>query len=502
MKPLKKILIAGPATDAALAAMFLKRGNPSFDIQLLVTPTRLDPAGEATTPFVLQQLIKTLGIRGADLHRIARPNWLLGFKMRWGARERYVRAFDGAPTALTDGLTTRNGFLAREEGFDEFSAGAALISSGKLFPKNGPNSVKMMEQITGLVLQPGPLAELLAQGCKALAIPRREAEIAEVRVTDGEVQAVVLADGSELTADLYIDLTGQDASILGALGTSSLQNDGTQGLCTRAWTAAKRRGNEAIRPFVSIDTHESGWKWRIEHDDRIGIGLAFHHEFTSDEEALADLREMVREPLEEPILHQWNHGCQSHPWSGNVLAMGDAAAFLEPLAAVRLPLLILHLNAFQRIVAEIPTGPGEQGKALYHRMIKEAWQELRDFTNVHHQFNTASDSPYWKFSRENCGPGVHHALVDLFMSGGPEPILENAMPYSPCALGYDTWLTALIGLGVPVSHPPTIPTEDAQAWRTHIQSLSDQASKGATAETCLKAVRKQSATPRKRPTSY
>lgn len=478
--------------EAALAAMFLKRGNAALDVKLLVTPAHADPVGECTTPFVLQQIIGTLGIRGADLHTYAKPNWTLGFKMQWGSRDQFVRAFDGSPISLLDGLTTRNGFLACEEGFDHFSPGAALISAGKLFPKDRANSVKLMEHITGLVLRPEPLADLLQRGCKALGITRTEAAITEVKTNAGEVTSVILDNGSELTADLFVDITGPQATLLSALGTSELHPEGTEGLCNRAWTVTRRRGSEAIRSYSTINTVEPGWRWRTEHDDTIGFGLAFHSDFTSDEEALADLREVVREPIGEPRLQEWHNGHQSQPWSGNVMAVGDAAAFLEPLAAIRLPLLILHLNAFQRITAEIPSGPGEHGKNLYHRMILEPWKELRDFTNIHHQFNTAADSPYWEYSRKTCHAGAHESLLRLFMSGGPQPILENALPFSPCALGYDTWLTALIGLGVPIEHPPTIPPAESQAWRKHITTLREQAAKGASADVCLGAIRKQS----------
>ena len=502
MNPLKKILVVGTAPDAPLAAMYLKRNRPDFDVHLHTTPSTPDPAGECTTPFVLEQITGPLGIRNTDLYAIGKANWTLGFKMNWGAREQYVRAFDFAPTRQIDGAETFSGVLAAEEGLDDASSGASLISAGKIFPKTRANSVNLMEQITGLQLKTEPFTDLLMKGCQTVGITQTKGAIAGIEAHDGHISSIKLENGTGLTADLYLDVTGSAAELLSAVGSNERMAEGSEALCNRAWTTARHRRSEALRPYASLDTVDSGWMWRTEHDDTIGFGLAFHSDFTSEEEARADLLEKVREPIGKPVLHQWHNGHQATPWSGNVVAIGDAASFIEPLTATRLPLLILQLQCFLRLIGEVPGGPGPRGKALYHRMIHEPWQEVRDFTSIHHRLNTVCDSPDWNHAREHCGTGAHESLLQLFRSSGPNPVFENALPFAPSALGFDTWLNALIGLGVPVRNLPAIPQEDRKKWRAHLEEMRKTASHGATAATCMEAIRKQTKQPATRARSY
>jgi len=490
--PIQSVLVVGPAPDAPLAALTLKRRHPELAVRQLLLPGSPDPAGEATTPLFLQHLSGALGLGRADIHRFAKPLWTLGFRMLWGRRGSFVRAFDSRlSTPPAEGFRHNAGFHAIADGPDLASLGGALIAAGHVFPKDRSRSVRLLENITGLQLRPGPLHELLMRGCRAVGVETTHGSIASVEASAAGVDAIVLEDGTRLEADLYGDLSGPDARILAATDGSRFEPESSAAFCTRAWTAIRRRGSEKIRPCTTIETVDAGWRWRVEHDDTIGFGLAYHPDTTSDDDALQLLLDKVGEPLAEPVRHQWTHGRQSRPWSANVVALGDAAGCLPPLAGMRLPGIVFQLHWLSRLLGETNGRPGEQSRALYHRTQSSAWHEMRDFLSIHHRFNTVSGSPYWTAAREAADPGSCRTFLGLFETGGPSGLLEQALPVYPSTLGFDTWLSALVGLGVPCAHLPELAGGEVREWQALAARWAEQARAGATPETCLEAIRKQ-----------
>lgn len=487
MKALQTLLVAGPLPDAPLAALFLKRTLPERSVTLLLTPGDPDPAGEATTPLVLQQLATTFGLAGNDIHRIARPLWSLGFRMQWGRRGRHVRAFDSPVFAVPQGLITPVGQLARK-GLEHASPAAALLDAGKLFPKDSRGRIQPIENVCGLQIDPGPFSDLLLQACKAVGVAIHHGAIVGVETDENGVRRVRLDGGGELSADLYLDADGKDSPLRSALPGHAWDEASTAGLCTRAWTAVRRRGSEAVRPGVTIETIDEGWRWRIEHLDTIGFGLAYHPDFTGDDEARRLLLDKVADPLHEPRHHLWRQGHHPRPWEGNVLAVGDAAAFIEPLGSMRLPLLIQQLHSLTRILREKDAMPGEASRALYFRMTHDTWQEVRDFVLTHYRENHASDSPWWRHARETASPQSFRRFLDLYSSGGAHRLLHYALPFSPCSLGIDAWCAALIGLGVPVAQSPDLPPSDAVAWDRHLRAMQDLGRRGVAAAEVLAQV--------------
>lgn len=484
MNPPNKILVAGPAPDAPLAALFLKRSLPDHSITVLVSPGDPDPAGEATTPLVLQQLVNHIGLTGHDIHRIARPLWSLGFHMQWGRRGRHVRAFDSPVFAIPEGLVTPVGQLARM-GLEHASAASALLDAGKLFPRDSRGRIQSIENVCGLQLDPGPFSRLLLQACTAVGVGIHHGAVDAVDVCENGVRRIRLSDGGGISADLYLDACGEASPLRSALPGHGWDDASTKGLCTRAWTAVRRRGSEAVRPGVTIETIDQGWRWRIEHLDTIGFGLAYHPDFTDDDQARRLLLEKVGDPIHAPRHHRWRQGHHPRPWEGNVLAVGDAAAFIEPLGSMRLPLLIQQLDSLTRILRERDAMPGDASKALYLRMTHQAWREVLDFVLIHYRENHASDSPWWRHARGNAEPQVFRRFFELYSSGGAHRLLHYALPFSPCSLGIDSWSAALIGLGVPVARPPDLPPADVIAWDRHVRSMQELGRRGVAAAEVL-----------------
>ena len=487
--PIQHILVAGSGTDALLAAATLKRSFPGITITLLRDPSApaADPAGESTTPAVLQHICNGLGLQGADIHLYARPVWTLGFRYLWGARGTFYRSFDAPYGGGLQGFRTEPGFLAAESGLDNSTLSMALMSAGKLFPKDGANSFKPIENVTGLNFRPEPLHVLLLRACTALGVNIRDGKpVALTRNPD----TLVLEDGSTLAADLYVDATGAEALLATLAGNTEWVSYADACLCPRAATIARRRGSEPIRPFSTVETLDSGWRWRVEHDDSIGLGHAWHPDFISEDQACAELVAKGGDSALVPRVQRWNPGRRKEAWLGSVVAVGDASGFVEPLSALRTTHLVLHLNWLVRVLAATDGLPGDESRRTYGRVVAEAWDENRDFHALHYRFNPSGKSPFWETARRDAALEKYAGLVELYGSIGPSAALSNCLPVWPGFVGIDSWISALIGLGVPFRHHPPIPPQEKKAWDATCEQRRASARQAVPAELCIGAARR------------
>jgi tryptophan halogenase len=96
--------------------------------------------------------------------------------------------------------------------------------------------------------------------------------------------------------------------------------------------------DEVVRPYTTCQTMPAGWCWRIEHEHRIHCGYVYCPSFRSDEQAEAEFRALY--PRVGPTrVVKFTSGRRARAWVGNVVAIGNANGFVEPLEATALELI-------------------------------------------------------------------------------------------------------------------------------------------------------------------
>jgi tryptophan halogenase len=487
--PVRQVVVVGSGTDALLAAATLKRQLPGLGVTLLRDPAAAapDPVGESTTPAVLQQISRVLGLQGPDIHLQARPVWTFGYKCLWGARGSFFRSFDQTLSQGIEGLLTEPGYLVAESGTDSGILPVALMAAGKLFPKDGANAFKPLEQLTGMNFRLELLDELLRKLCQALGVAVRKGRVAAI---ERDAKRLVLEDGGAIEGDLFLDAGGDTRPLATRAGNSGWISYEDAAPVTRAVTLRRRRGSEPIRPFTTLETQDAGWRWRTEHDDAVGLGFAWNPTFLGEDEACGMLLAKADDSSAVPRVHHWKSGRLTTAWDGPVMAIGDAGAFLPPMASLRLGMLLFQMNWLVRLLAETDGHVGEASRANYNKVAAEAWDECRDFHAIHYRFNAASDSPFWTMARATAAPQSCAQLVELYQGIGPTRLLAQFLPSWPGAIGIDSWLAALLGMGVPFRHHPEISPPERKAWDSLCEQRRAMAKQAVAAELCIGAARR------------
>jgi len=249
----------------------------------------------------------------------------------------------------------------------------------------------------------GLYAKFLRSKAEAHGLRRVEGKIREVRqhAHDGAVAALVLEDGQVIEGDLFIDCTG----FRGLLTEQTLHTgyeDWHDWLPSDRAVAVQTESVAPPVPYTRAIAHEAGWRWHIALQHRVGCGLVFSSRHMSDDEAHAKLlRDIDGPPLRDPWLVPFRSGRRLKAWNRNVVALGLASGFIEPLESTSIHLTI---SAVVRLIQLFPfDGISPALVALYNDVSRQEMEHVRDFIILHYHANQREE-PMWAACREMALP--------------------------------------------------------------------------------------------------
>ena len=261
-------------------------------------------------------------------------------------------------------------------------------------------------------------AKYLRKYSERNGVQRIEGRIVDVgvRESDGHVESVTLKSGQKVEGDLFIDCSGFRALLIeGVLKTG--YDDWSHWLpCDRAM-AVPCASIKEIYPFTRSTARSAGWQWRIPLQHRIGNGHVYSSKYISDDEATAVLlSNLDGPPLADPRPIRFLTGKRSKTWNKNVVSIGLASGFVEPLESTSIHLVqmgIAHLLTFFPASGFEATDRDE-----YNRVMSQEFEWVRDFIILHYKSTERSDTPFWNYCRTMEIPASLQRRIDLFRTHG------------------------------------------------------------------------------------
>ncbi len=294
----------------------------------------------------------------------------------------------------------------------------------------------------------GLYAAYMRERAERQGLMRVEGKIRQVRQNPdtGFVEALVLEDGTVLEGDLFIDCTGGRAVLSEqALGTG--YEDWNQWLPSNRAVALQTEADGPAVPYTRAIAHEAGWHWKIALQHRIGCGIVFSDAHMSDDEATAKLLAAnPAKPLREPWIIPFRTGRRRKAWNKNVIALGLASGFIEPLESTSIH---LTLSGVARLLKLFPAeGIDESMVQRYNEVSRAEMEHVRDFIILHYHLNQR-DEPMWQQVRHmELPPNLAHR-IQMFRDRA------HALQGEDDLFRLDSWTHCMLGQGVvPKSHHP------------------------------------------------
>lgn len=486
-RKISRVVVLGGGTAGLFTALAIKRHLPDIQISVVrSTKMGVIGVGEGTIATIGRFVHQYLGIDSREFHQRVRPSIKLGIRYIWGEHDFFNYSFSPQLTSPASGLKIAKGYLCKNA-FDYADLQTALMFHNKVCTRRIDGRPKLNHHFA-YHLENESLVSYLEELADKAKIHKIDDIVQRVEQGHSGVNALLLASGQRIEADLFVDCSGFRSELIGKAMGVELVDFSDALFCDRAVLSGWKRTDEPYHPFTTAETMSSGWCWRIEHDETINRGYVYSSAFISDEAAEKEFRAKCPKVRDTRIV-KFTSGARRRTWVKNVVAIGNSAGFVEPLEATAISLTCQAISLLVRALQASDNNLLPIQQEYYNRYCWDAWEMTRDFLAVHYKFNKRIDSPFWRAAQTDTNLGNAAALVDYYKAVGPDFRLLNRDMRQNIFYS-EGYLSMLVGQGVPYGRRPYIPDSAQQQWRQHKEDLNREAAKGMDMTECLAHLRR------------
>jgi tryptophan halogenase len=467
------VAIVGGGTAGWMAAAGLSKSLDGMGIEIrLIESAQIGPigVGEATIPPIMD-FIRQLGIAEDELVRDVKATYKLGIGYRDWTRQGHFYFHPFGPTGPGIGSIPFPAywlkmFLAGKAApLEEYSIQAVAAAHGRFArPVHAPNTP--LNKITyALHFDALSFARYLRGFAEARGVKRIEGEVRRVsmRERDGFVESVTLESGESIAADLFVDCSGFRGLLIEETLETGYEDWSHWLPCDRALVVHSERAT-APDPYTLVTARDAGWQWRIPLQHRNGNGYVYSGAFSDNDCAERTLlSNLGGRPIGAPMMLRFKPGRRRNAWSRNVVALGLAAGFLEPLEATSIHLIQRGIAMLLRFFPDRDFAAADIDR--YNRVLELEYCRVRDFLLMHYT-QTERSGAFWDHCRTIALTDSLLEKIELFRSHGR--ILREETELFPVI----SWLSVMIGQNIiPRRYDPLVDSLDPKKIQSKLEEL-------------------------------
>ncbi|NJR80125.1 tryptophan halogenase family protein [Sphingomonas corticis] len=440
---LRRIVVAGGGTAGWMAAAAIARTMGRTVEVTLVESEAIGTVGvgESTIP-PLVTYNRLLGIDEAEFMRATQATFKLGIRFDgWKTPDSsYFHSFGTTGKDHWSAGFQHFWLHARAEGdtrpYDDYCLELRAAEAGKFAHLPG-DRINYAYQLDSSLY-----AAFLRRMAEGDGVRRVEGKIAAVELDgeSGDVAALTLESGARIAGDLFLDCTGFRALLIeGALHAG--YDDWTHWLPCDSAIAVQTANVGPPVPFTRATAHDAGWQWRIPLQHRTGNGIVWCSRYLSREAALARLMgDVVGDVLTQPNHLSFKAGARRRQWHRNVVAIGLAGGFMEPLESTSIHLI---QRAVIRLIRMMPLRDiSPRDVAEFNDQQMQDMEQIRDFLVLHYHVTYRRDSPFWRQCAAMDVPDTLRQKIELFSETG-RVFRRNEELFAE-----NSWVQVMMGQGI------------------------------------------------------
>ena len=232
--------------------------------------------------------------------------------------------------------------------------------------------------------------------------------VKKINGTDQGITSLVLEDGQEFFADLFVDCTGFKSLLLGDFFKEEFIKTDKTLPNNKAWACSVpyTDKDKELQTFTNGTALKNGWVWNIPLWSRIGSGYVYCDKFIDDESALQEFKDHL--DSKDMVVYDKDrskklnfrqvyikNGYYKRPWVKNVVAIGLSSGFLEPLESTGL--MITHMSLMS-LVDSLDRGSFTSWDSnVFNKKIIHIYKEVEYFVSLHFGLSKRDDTEYWKY---------------------------------------------------------------------------------------------------------
>jgi tryptophan 7-halogenase len=478
---IRDVVIVGGGTAGWMAAAALARLRSNGTTSITVVESDeigIVGVGEATIP-PIQTYNKMLGLDERDMLRASQGTYKLGIEfVNWGRLgDVYLHPFGSFGRSL-EAIAFHQFWLkyyplGLASPISDYNVTAVTAKLNRFYHPNPDPGTVMNSLAYAYHFDASLYGRFLRSYAEARGVKRVEGKIVEVRQRepDGFVESVVLTDGRSVSGDLFVDCSGFRGLLIEQTLHSGYEDWSHWLPCDRA-VAVPCESVKPLVPYTRCTAHTAGWQWRIPLQHRIGNGHVYCSRFISDDEAAATvLNNLDGKALADPRPLKFVTGRRRKTWNRNVVALGLAAGFLEPLESTSIYLIQSGIARLLSLFPDRTCNAVEVDE--FNRLTDLQMEQVRDFIILHYKLTQRDDSPFWRHCASMEVPPTLTRKLNLFHRRG------RLVRYQDELFSEDSWLAVMLGQNLmPERYDPLVdmvPQDNAVTVLRRMQGLVRQA---------------------------
>jgi len=311
-------------------------------------------------------------------------------------------------------------------------------------------------------------ARYLRKYAEARGVKRVEGQIEHVqlRAADGFVEAVQLKDGTRVAGELFIDCSGFRGLLIEQALETGYDDWSNYLPCNRAVALpCQREDGSPPPPFTRATAHSAGWQWQVPLQHRNGNGHVYCSSYMEDQEALDILLgNIAGKPQAEPNFLRFVTGRRKKFWNKNVVALGLAAGFMEPLESTSIHLINTGIDKLLSLLSL--DGVNQAQEDAFNRLTGREYARIRDFLILHYNATQRTDSDFWNYVRTMEVPDTLTEKVEIFRANGQIFREEDEL------FTETSWAAVMMGQGIQMGgHNAMADALDPAKTRTEVDEM-------------------------------
>ena len=226
-----------------------------------------------------------------------------------------------------------------------------------------------------------------------------KSNVKEIKTNDLGIESLELENGDIIKADLFIDCTGFKSLLLGkTMGEKFIPYNhilpNNKAWATHIEYTDKEKQLQGVTNATGL---KNGWVWNIPLWSKIGTGYVYSDKYTTDEEALNELKQHIKDngfkvPKEFSNI-KMRIGIHEKLFVKNVVAIGLSAGFIEPLESNGLYTVHEFLSYLLRVFER--DSVTQWDKDVFNFACRNTFNNFAEFVAMHYALSERDDTDYW-----------------------------------------------------------------------------------------------------------
>lgn len=262
----------------------------------------------------------------------------------------------------------------------------------------------------------------------------------------GSVTSIKLAE-KEIECNFVIDASGFSRVLIGKKYNIPWKSFADTLIMNRALPFHLKH-DQQIELVTRATALSSGWVWQIPLQERIGAGYVFNDQFLSDDQALNEVQKWLGKEINPANVIKFEAGYYEKVWVNNVVAIGLASGFVEPLEATSIGQMITQLETLSNFILHSHGVISQHTIDYFNQQNGQYWNGLGDFIRMHYD-TKRSDTPFWKNMKHVPMSSAYQELRECWQHRTPR--LIDFAKYSMSGtlmFGVPNWLAVGVGVGL------------------------------------------------------